>query len=121
MSEEMEKNILEKVERLSKLATLIRYLIGGASAIFVSVVAVTLWVTSQEFTNIRQDETIFEAKARISEQEVRTRSIELWKEKHDATPRVSSVEVFTMDKRLQRVEDQTASILEQLKAINSKL
>lgn len=47
-------------------------------------------------------------------------SLEAWKERMDAT-RVTPQEAAALDKRLQRVEDQNAAIMEALKRIDSKL
>lgn len=47
-------------------------------------------------------------------------SLEAWKERMDAT-RVTPQEAAALDKRLHRVEDQTAAIMETLKRIDSRL
>jgi hypothetical protein len=114
MSEEHENHILEQLDQLSKLAPLIRYLIAGAVAIASSVLGVGGWVWH---TNQRVESH----EHRISVVEPKVTSIEHWRATNDAAPRVTYQEVFTLDKRLQRVEDSQTVMLETLKRIDARL
>jgi hypothetical protein len=121
MSDENEIDILERLERLTRLATLIRYLIGGALAIAAALVSVTIWVLTQEWTNGAQEAQLVEVRSKLGDHGGQIRGLEVWKDKYESIPRVSTTDVFNLEKRLQRVEDQSQMILETLRRIEGKL
>jgi hypothetical protein len=114
MSDEHESHIIEQLEQVVKLTPLIRYLIAGAVAIASSVVTVAGWVWH---TNAK----VAAHEIRINGVEPRISSMEHWRATNDAAPKVSYQEVFALDKRMQRVEDQGAVVLETLKRIETQL
>jgi len=114
MSEEHENDILEQLEQLSKLAPLIRYLIGGAVAIASAVITVGGWV----WHTSHRVET---HEIRLNTVEPKTTSLEHWRAVYEARPMPSTQDVFLLDKRLQRVEDGQATMIDTLKRIEGKL
>jgi hypothetical protein len=114
MSEEHENDILEQLEQLSRLAPLIRYLIAGAVAIATGVLSVGGWVwhTSNKVETHEK---------RLDTVEPKISTIEHWRSVYDARPLPTTQEVFSLDKRLQRVEDGQSTMIETLKRIEGKL
>jgi hypothetical protein len=114
MSEEHENDIIQQLEQLSKLAPLIRYLIGGAIAIATAVLSVGGWVWH---TSNKVDDH----EKRLDTVEPKTISLEHWRAVYEARPMPSTQDVFLLDKRLQRVEDGQATMIDTLKRIEGKL
>ena len=114
MSHEEESDIIDHLETLGKLAGLIKITIGGAVAIGACLLATAGWVWTINATCLDHAKQL----DRISPS---VQKIEMWKATTEATPRINAMEIHTIDKRLQRVEDQYTAILEQLKKIDSKL
>jgi hypothetical protein len=56
----------------------------------------------------------------LKENDNRVRSLEDWKTIHQTAPSVSVDTFHTLDKRVQRIEDQLETILETLKRIEAK-
>jgi hypothetical protein len=114
MSDEHEIDILERIESLSKLAGLIKILIGGAITIAGAGVAVVIWVIGINNVTLAHTEEIKEINPKL-------RSLETWKATSEVRPSVAPGEVYALDKRLQRVEDSQAVMLDTLKRIDAKL
>lgn len=114
MSTENESDILEKIDRLTKLAGLIKILIGGAAAIAGAGVAVVIWV-------IGINGATMEHASAIKEIHPKVRSLETWRATSEVRPLVAPAEVWNLDKRMQRVEDSQASMMETLRRIEGKL
>lgn len=114
MSHEEESDIIDHLETLGKLAGLIKITIGGAVAIGACLLGVAGWVWTINAATL--DHT-----HRLNDISPSLRTLENWKATSEATPRINALEIHTMDKRLQRVEDQYSNILDQLKKIDSKL
>jgi hypothetical protein len=121
MSHEQEADILERIETLAKLGGLLKLLFGGACAIGVGILGVAGWVWTQSATNATQTEEIRHLQTATREHDAAVRAISTWRATTDATPRVSQQEVYLLDKRLQRVEDQGAAIVESLRRIEGKI
>jgi hypothetical protein len=114
MSDEHEIDILERIEQLSKLAGLIKILIGGAITIAGAGVAVVIWVVGINNVTLTHSQEIKEIHPKL-------RSLETWKATSEVRPSVAPNEVYALDKRLQRVEDSQAVMLDTLKRIDAKL
>jgi hypothetical protein len=114
MSDENEIDILERIEALSKLACLIKILIGGAITIACAGIAVVVWVV--EINNVTLSHG-----TEIRDIHPKLRTLETWRATTEVRPSVAPGEVFALDKRLQRVEDSQAVMLDTLKRIDAKL
>lgn len=114
MSHENEIDILDRIESLSKLAGLIKILIGGAITIAGAGVAVVIWVVGINNATVSHGKEINDISPKV-------RSLETWKATSEVRPSVAPVEVYALDKRLQRVEDSQSVMLESLRRIEGKL
>lgn len=114
MSHEEESDIIDHLETLGKLAGLIKITIGGAVAIGACLLATAGWVWTINATCLDHTKQLEHLSPSVQK-------IEMWKATTEATPRINAMEIHTIDKRLQRVEDQYTAILDQLKKIDSKL
>ena len=121
MSTKNETDILEGLERLTKLSGLIKGLLWFAGIVGTTIVGVAGWVWTINADLHKAGISAAQANARI-DQEVgpRISVIESWKYSYEAE-KFTAKEAFAIDKRLQRVEDQNAVILDQLKKIDAKL
>lgn len=113
MSSENENSILDGLETLSKLAGLIKITIGGAITIGASLLFVSAWVYEINGTTTAHSKQLGEMAPSV-------RSIENWRATYDVE-KYTAREAASLDKRLQRVEDQNLAIMEALKKIDSKL
>jgi hypothetical protein len=108
MSHEEENTLLESLDTLGKLAGLIKITIGGAIAI-----GVAGWVWSINATTTSHAEQLDHIAPSV-------RTLETWRTTYDVE-KFTAREAASLDKRLQRVEDQNAAIMEALRKIDSKL
>jgi len=113
MSEKQEHEILDSLEHVASLGKPITALVRGAFAIGTLVVGVTVWVV---FIN----SSVQGHGIAIDQASNRVRSIEDWKTIHQTAPSVSVDTFHTLDKRVQRIEDQLSTILETLKRIEAR-
>lgn len=113
MSEEQENEIIDSLEHVARLSKPISSLVRGAFAIGTAVVGVVVWVV---FIN----SSVQGHSLTIKENEDRVRSLEDWKTIHQTAPSVSVDTFHTLDKRVQRIEDQLSTILETLKRIEAR-
>lgn len=113
MSSENEHSILDHLETLGKLAGLIKITIGGAVTIGLALVAVSSWVWTINGTTTAHSEQLREMTPAV-------RSIQTWRATYDVE-KYTALEAASLDKRLQRVEDQNVAIMEALRKIDSKL
>ena len=114
MSDEHEIDIIERIESLSKLAGLIKVLIGGAITIACAGIAVVIWVVDINTATLAHTEQIKEIAPKVSH-------LETWRATTEVRPSVAPSEIYALDKRLQRVEDSQSVMIETLKRIDSKL
>lgn len=113
MSDDQEHEILDSLEHVASLGKPITALVRGAFAIGTLVVSVTVWVV---FIN----SSVQGHSLTLKENDNRVRSLEDWKTIHQTAPSVSIDTFHTLDKRVQRIEDQLETILETLKRIEAK-
>lgn len=114
MSDTAEENsLLESLDTLGKLAGLIKITIGGAVAIGATLIGVAGWVWSINATTTSHGKQIDHIAPSV-------RTLETWRSTYDVE-KFTAREAASLDKRLQRVEDQNAAIMETLRKIDSKL
>lgn len=113
MSDDQEHEIIDALDHVAKLSKPIAALVRGAFAIGTVVVGVTVWVV---FIN----SSVQGHSLTLKENDNRVRSLEDWKTIHQTAPSVSVDTFHTLDKRVQRIEDQLATILETLKRIEAR-
>ena len=113
MSDTAEENILESLDTLGKLAGLIKITIGGAVAIGATLLGVAGWVWSINATTTAHGKQLENIVPSV-------RTLETWHSTYDVE-KFTAREAASLDKRLQRVEDQNAAIMETLRKIDSKL
>jgi hypothetical protein len=113
MSNENEADILDSLDSLAKLAGLIRIVIGGAIVIGTVLVGVAGWVWTINAATSSHG-------AQLEKIGPSVRTLETWRATYDVE-KYTAREAASLDKRLQRVEDQNAAIMEALKRIDSKL
>lgn len=113
MSDAEEIEIIDALDHVAKLGKPISALVRGAFAIGTLVVGVTVWVVFINSSVQGHGNTIEEEAARV-------RKLEDWKAVHDIEPRVTVPDFHSLDKRVQRMEDQLATILETLKRIEAR-
>ena len=110
--EELESAIIHNNEK--QTAKLLRWIVtmvaGGAISILVGGIA---WGALKT--------TVSSANAKLIELDPKVTELQRWRAVTEATPRVHPQEIYGLDKRLQRVEDQNAVILEKLVKIDGKL
>ena len=111
MSEDHEVDI---IDQLNRLAPLIKMLIAGASGIAMGLLGVAFWVWTIDGMTRHHE-------VRLDDAENELHSVESWRITIDAAPKVAPGEVNSIDKRLQRVEDQNAVIVQTLQRIEAKL
>lgn len=113
MSDDQEHEIIDALDHVAKLSKPIAALVRGAFAIGTVVVGVTVWVVFINFSVQGHSLTLKENNNRV-------RSLEDWKTIHQTVPSVSVDTFHTLDKRVQRIEDQLSTILETLKRIEAR-
>jgi hypothetical protein len=112
MSEDHEIEIIDSLEHVAKLGKPITALIRGAFAIGTIVVGVTVWVVFIN-SSVQGHSRVIDVSSE------RVRKLEDWKTVHETSPTVSVDSFHTLDKRVQRIEDQLSTILETLKRIEA--
>ena len=113
MSDDQEHEIIDAHDHVAKLSKPIAALVRGAFAIGTLVVGVTVWVVFINSSVQGHSRTLDQSNERV-------RNLEDWKTIHQNSPSVSVDAFHTLDKRVQRIEDQLSTILETLKRIEAR-
>jgi hypothetical protein len=114
MSNDNEEAIIDGIDHLSKLGGLLKLVVGGAVLIGSSILAVGFWVWTINGVTAAQGTALEKMQPKVER-------LESWRTGIEARPVVSPAEVYTLDKRMQRVEDQNAVMLEMLREIKGRL
>lgn len=113
MNHEEQNDFFDLVEKLNKTGNAFRFIVWALAGLVGCGLLVAAWVWRVNETQLTHGKKIVEHDGKIEASEIRYRSIDTWKATSEASPKVTQADMFGLERRLQRTEDQLTTIKEQ--------
>ena len=113
MDHEEQGDFFDLVEKLNKTGNAFRFIAWAFGGMVACGLIVAGWVWRVNETQVTHGKKIVEHDGKIESVQARHQSLDTWKATSEASPKVTQADMFSLERRLQKTEDQLITIKEQ--------
>jgi hypothetical protein len=113
MDHKEENDFFDLVEKLNKTGNAFRFIVWALAGLVSCGLLVAGWVWRVNETQISHGSLLNEHTHLIKDMDLKSRGLDTWKATSEANPKVTQADLFSLERRLQKTEDQLTAIKEQ--------